>query len=795
MLNLKKQILLYLFVIFSWSCVKSQTITINGYISDVSSGEKLIGAIIYDVKTKKNVLTNNFGFYSINFSHTDSIALTVSYLGYLKQHKTIAGRNNQNINFHLDPNNQYLKEVVITDDKRIEDKTQMSTLEVPLRQIKSLPTFMGEIDVLKTFQLMPGVQGGAEGSNALYVRGGSPDQNLILLDDVPLYYVSHLGGFVSVFDANTISHVKLIKGGFPAQYGGRLSSVIDIRMKDGNENKLRGEFALGTLVSKISLEGPIFDKKTTFIFSARRSFFDLFTRSFYLFRNLDGPVTYYNFYDINFKICHKLNDKNKLFISFYSGGDKFKIQEKYEQIRNGNETTANNYKTGILWGNTMLSLRWNHEYNNKLFGNTTVSYSNFKYKNFIRGTESSNSASRSMEYIFTSGINDVIVKSDFDYYFSDKHKIKFGIAGILHAFHPGMSSYTQTGNDLSGGDTIIDPDKLRSTESYVFIEDEFSITKKVALNAGIHASAYFVQNTSFYSLQPRLSLNYKFIENYSMKISFATMKQNLHLLTNSGAGFPTDLWVPSTKKVDPEKSMQAAIGIAHSIIKKNLNLEVSIEGYYKRLNNLIDFQEGVSFFSPQTWEEKIVKNGKGNVYGIEFLVYKKEGKLNGWFGYTYSKNTRQFTNLNGGTPFPYRYDRPHNASVVINYELNDKISFSCSWVYESGNAITLASQKSDLFNYNYNYSGTNSTFEIYDDVHLYNGRNSYRMPAFHKLDIGVNFVKKVRRGIRTWNISIYNVYNRQNAFMLYFKTVENQVKLFQTSLFPIIPSVGYSLKF
>lgn len=654
---------------------------------------------------------------------------------------------------------------------------------------------MGEIDVLKTFQLMPGVQGGAEGSNALYVRGGSPDQNLILLDDVPLYYVSHLGGFVSVFDAYTISNVKLIKGGFPAQYGGRLSSVIDIRMKDGNENKLKGAFSLGTLVSKISLEGPISGKKTTFIFSARRSFFDLFTHAFYLLRNNEGLVTYYNFHDVNFKLSHKLNEKNKLFISLYTGGDKFRVQEKYTQNVNGLETISNNYKTGILWGNTMLSFRWNHIYNNKLFGNTTVSYSNFKYKNFTNGTQTSNSSSQNMKYIFTSGINDVIAKSDFDYYFSDKHKIKFGIAGILHTFRPGMSSYTQSGDDLSGQDTLINPEKLNSTETYAFVEDEFSISKNITLNAGIHASAYFVQQTSFYSLQPRLSLNYKFIENYSMKMSIATMKQNLHLLTNSGAGFPTDLWVPSTKKVDPENSLQAAIGFVHSINKKNINLEISVEGYYKRMNNLIDFQEGVSFFSPRTWEEKIVKNGKGNVYGIEFLLYKKEGKLNGWIGYTYSKNTRQFINLNGGNPYPYRYDRPHNASVVINYEFSDKIAFSCSWVYESGNAITLASQKADLINYNTNYMAERTTFEIYDDVHLYNGRNSYRMPSFHKLDVGVNFVKTVRRGIRTWNISIYNVYNRQNAFMLYFKKVNNQVKLYQTSLFPIIPSVSYSLKF
>ncbi len=793
---MRKIIVLTLLYLWCLSRLYSQNITISGYVTDEASGEKLIGANVYNAKTLKGSVSNNFGFYSLTIHPKDTINITVSFIGYKKLSQLIFVAKNQNINFVLVPNSQNLNEVVINSEKGNAERTQMSILEIPMKQIKSLPTFLGETDVLKSLQLMPGVQGGKEGSNALYVRGGSPDQNLILLDDVPLYYVSHLGGFVSVFDANAISNIKLIKGGFPAQYGGRLSSIIDIRMKDGNQNKLKGEFAIGTLVSKISFDGPLGNKNTTFLFSVRRSFYDLFSRLFQKTFSNDDLSTWYYLYDINAKICHRFSDKDRLFFSIYTGGDKFGIQENVSLTNNGKKFSESEYETGILWGNTMTALRWNHVFSKKLFGNTSVSYSSFRYNNFSDGTQISNSVKTNYRYDFYSGIKDWNLKTDFDYYPSNNHKIKFGWSSIFHNFKPSISSYNEKVGSLKAMDTTINSGNLNSTEFYLFVEDEWTILPNLTVNMGLHAVGYFVENTTFLSVQPRINANYQFIRDYYLKASFATMQQNLHLLSNSGSGFPTDLWVPATRKVEPEHSMQIAVGFAHDIIKKNMNIEISVEGYYKTLSNLIEFQEGVSFYSANTWEEKIEKNGNANVYGIEFLIHKKEGKINGWIGYTLSKNTRQFDNLNSGYSFPYRYDRRHDISIVLNYNISEKISFSCSWVYGSGNALTLATEKSNLMNYDYNYAAKNNTnFEVYEDVHNYNGRNNYRMPAFHKLDLGINFIKKLKRGSRVWNISIYNVYNHQNPFMLYFKADVGNIKLIQMSLFPIIPSVSYCYSF
>lgn len=792
---MRKIIILLPIILLSFTELFAQNIIISGYITDESTGEKLIGANVYNAKTLKGTVSNNFGFYSLSIHPEDTLNITVSFIGYKKQNKVIIADKSCNINFVLIPNSQNLKEVIISSQKGNAERTQMSITEIPMKQIKSLPVFMGETDVLKSLQLMPGVQGGQEGSNALYVRGGSPDQNLILLDDVPLYYVSHLGGFVSVFDANAISNIKLIKGGFPAQYGGRLSSIIDIRMKDGNQNKMKGEFAMGTLVSKIALEGPLGSKNTTYLFSARRSFFDLLSRTFQkLFSNEDLQTWYY-LYDINAKICHRFSDKDRLFFSIYTGGDKFGIKSNVSQTFMGKSVLESEHETGILWGNIMTALRWNHVYNNKLFSNTSISYTGFRYNNYSDGNQTTNSIKTTFGYDFYSGIKDWNLKTDFDYYPSQNHKMKFGYAAIFHNFKPGISSYDQKGGNTRAIDTTINSGNLNATESYIFAEDEWIISPKLSVNLGLHAVAYFVENTSFFSVQPRINANYQFLPAYYLKASYADMQQNLHLLSNSGAGFPTDLWVPATKKVEPEHSTQIAVGVAHDILKENTNIEISVEAYYKTLSNLIEFQEGVSFYSASTWEEKIEKNGNASVYGLEFLIHKKEGKINGWIGYTLSKNTRQFDNLNNGYEFPYRYDRRHDISIVINYDISEKISLSCSWVYGTGNAITLATEKSNLMNFDYQTFYNNPDFVIYDDVHNYNGRNNYRMPAFHKLDIGINFTKKLKHGTRVWNISIYNVYNRQNPFMLYFKTIDGNIKLVQMSLFPIIPSFSYSYRF
>lgn len=779
-----------------------QNITISGIVTEASTGERIAGANIFDSKLLKGTSANSFGFYSFSLPASDTVYLTVAMIGYDKYSLNFSGQSDKEVNIQLQNSKQVLSEVVITDYQNIEDKTSMSTLEISMEQIKQLPTFMGETDVLKSFQLMPGVQAGKEGNNGLYVRGGSPDQNLILLDDIPLYFVSHLGGFTSIFDANAISHVKLIKGGFPARYGGRLSSVVDIRMKDGNENKTKGTFSIGTLVSKISLEGPLINKKTTYFISLRRSFFDLFSRAFNQLMSPDQASAWYNLYDAYFKICHQVTEKDRVFLSFYSGNDKIGIQSSIQQPLTYNTSNTQDYNAKITWGNFMASMRWNHIYNNRLFGNGSIAFTRFNYGTEINGETKSNTSNAITESVYSnfhSGINDFIQKLDFEYYPNEKHKIKFGNAAIVHFFTPGVTSFKEQRSNTPKVDlTVGSNNNLKAYEFYIYGEDEYTLTSKISLNAGVHVSSYTTSGKPFFSAQPRISANYKIIEKTAVKASFVTMQQALHLLSNSGGGFPTDLWVPATKKVLPQKSMQVALGVVRTMTLKKAILDISLESYYKTLSNLIEFAEGASFFnSSKSWEEKVVTEGNGKVYGIEFMIQKKEGRITGWFGYTISKNIRQFDNLNQGKNFPYRYDRRNDLSLVVNFQINERISLSSSWVYGTGNAITLGTEKYGVVNYDYNYAASAGPlpFVTYTDAHVYSSRNGYRMPDYHKMDAGINFYKKLQKGERIWNISLYNVYNRQNAYLLYFKTVKNQNKLYQLSMFPIIPSFSYLYKF
>ena len=772
-----------------------QGIAINGIVTDAATGERLIGVSVYDSVRLNGISTNNFGFYSLTIPEGDPVYIKFSLIGYQSKRLKIKPESNQSVNIALQSVTSELNEIIIRSEQAVENKTNMSTLEIPVKQIKKLPALMGETDILKAFQLMPGVQSGKEGGNALYVRGGSPDQNLILLDDVPLYYVSHLGGFVSIFDANVISNVKLIKGGFPARYGERLSSVIDIRTKDGNETKRQGEFSIGTLLTKMSLEGPL-NKKTTYVVSFRRSFLDLFTRGLSLLSSGGKDSYWYTLYDANVKICNRLTDKDRLFFTFYSGSDHVGAKGKTENTF-GPVTQKSKYNTGIKWGNITASSRWNHIYNSKLFSNLTIGYTRFKYSTKVsRETidKSSNSTIQNDKILFFSTIHDIVQKMDVEYYPNPKHRIKFGNSSVVHFFNPSVSSYSQNSSISSSVDTTTGTNnKLQSYELNVYADDEYRIIPKFTVNVGLHIATCFVPGKTFISFQPRILSSYKIAETTAIKASFSTMQQPLHLLSSSTGGFPTDLWVPATKKAVPEKSMQVALGIGRSIYFRKVIAELSIEGFYKELENLIEFQEGANFFSSSgNLENKIVTGGKGEVYGIEFLLQKKEGKLTGWMGYTLSRNTRRFDNLNGGKEFPYRYDRTHDLSLVANYELSERIVFSGSWVYGTGNAITLATEK---------YAIQNSNFDnlklppvIYEDAHIYD-RNAYRMPAYHKLDVSVSFIKKLKKGVRTWCFSIYNVYSRQNAYLLFYKTENNQTKLYQLSLFPIIPSISYQYKF
>ena len=767
----------------------AQTYTLSGFVQDAKTGESLIGVDIYNSDTYEGTVTNNYGFYSLslNLNKTDTAHLHISYVGYEKQDTILVLNKNQQINFSLLQNNM-LNEIIIQEKyKNIERKTEMSTIEIPLNQINNLPSLTGETDIMRVFQLMPGIQSGKEGRSSIYVRGGSPDQNLILLDGVPLYYVSHIGGFVSVFEPSALKSVKLIKGGFPARYGGRLSSVVDIIMKEGNKEKLRGEYTLGILSSKILLEGPVKNSKSSFLFSLRRCNIDIITIPISWFNSNGESFAGYTFYDINAKYNHTISKKNKIYFSFYSGRDKLFIKS------HGSISIPNlveykyRYKNIVSWGNIMGTVRFNHIYNSKLFSNTTLSYTRFNYQTKLsykqKGTKTDSLNEHDID-TFNSGVQDIIAKIDYDFYPNTKNSIKFGTSATYHIFTPGIIAFKQTAIiDTSYGSNIIN-----AIENNLYFEDELKISKKITSNIGLHSSLYNVQKSFFYTLQPRIMFNYLIKNNLSIKISYANMQQYIHLLSNSGAGLPTDLWMPATKKAKPEKSQQFAIGIAHTLPFKE-QIELTIESYYKTMTNLIEFKEGASCFSGgNDWQKKIETNGKGTAYGIELLLQKKEGKTTGWISYTLSKSERVFKTLNNGIPFPYKYDRRHNISIVINHRFNKNIDLSATWVYETGNAITLAVYQYNLINYELEDNKFNN-------VHVYNGRNSSRMPAYHRLDIGVSFKKQKRKGIRKWNLSVYNVYNNKNPYFLYYKYKKKGVNLYGLSLFPIIPSVSYSFKF
>jgi len=640
---------------------------------------------------------------------------------------------------------------------------------------------------------MPGVQSGSEGSSGLYVRGGSPDQNLMLLDDVPLYYVNHLGGFVSTFNTDAINTVKLIKGGFPAQYGSRLSSILDIRMKDGNMKEFHGKGMIGLVAAKLSIEGPIKKDTSSYIISYRRMLYDLITQPVSKLINDGGGGFGYHFYDFNAKINHQFSDKNRIFLSVYLGDDKFNVNYKEKDNKGKNKV-----KNKLKWGNNLVAFRWNHTYNSKLFSNVTLAYTRYRFMTEFSNKNTQNNENLKSFRSFKSGIYDTSAKIDFEYFAGSNYKIKFGLSGIYHKFTPGINKINREEEGFSTIDTIFGNKDIYALENAVYVENELKIGNRFSANVGFRAASYIVNQKSFYSLEPRLLFNYLLTDNMSFKVSYATMQQNVHLLTSSGVGFSKDLWVPATKKLVPEQSQQFALGIAKSI--EGGIYEFSIESYYKKMQHLIAYKEGATYInSTSDWEDKVEITGEGESYGLEFLIQKKEGKSTGWVSYTYSKSNRQFENINNGITYPYKYDRQHDISIVFNHKLKKNIDFSATWVFGSGNPVTLATGKYIIPNNYGNFHIDDINFHDFAaEADIYKGKNNFRMRAFHRLDIGFNFRKQKKRGIRSWNISVFNLYNRQNPYYYFFDykdETSDKLVLKQQSLFPIMPSISYSYKF
>ncbi len=761
--------------------------TISGVITDKESGEKLIGANIFETSSLKGAASNVYGFYSLTLPN-EKIKLAYSFVGYKTVVKEFTLNKDTTINIDLLSVNT-LKEVVVTASSSLKEvqSPQMSNTKICIDKIKNLPSFLGEADVIKTIQLLPGVQSGTEGSSGLYVRGGGPDQNLILLDGVPVYNANHIFGFFSVFNPDAVKNVELYKGGFPARFGGRLSSVVDIRMKEGNEKELKGTFSIGLISSKLNLEGPIIKDRTSFNISLRRTYLDMVARPF--MKKEDRGNMYY-FYDVNAKINHKFSEKSRLYLSLYTGLDKAGNNSD-DKWTNNEDTYLEEDNSKLSWGNITGALRWNYIFSNKLFSNTTITYSRYNF-NINSDTKETNLTKNTWErniFDYNSGINDLSYKIDFDYFPCSDYLVRFGANYINHTFKPGVNT---SQIDESGESTINkkygDKD-IQATEFSAYIENELKLGNRLNLNIGFHYSCFDVNKSFYQSFEPRANLSFLISERFSFKAAYSKMQQYIHLLSNSSISLPTDLWVPVTDKIKPMTSEQYATGFAYNI-KDGIN--VSVEGFYKTMDNLIEYKEGASFFGSATgWEEK-VEMGKGWSYGMEFLLNKTIGKTSGWLGYTLSWTDRKFENISFGEKFPAKYDRRHDVSLAMTHKFSKKFDIGMNWVYGTGNALTLATQRI--------VPNLNKTSGYAGLVDFYEGRNNYRAPAYHRMDIGFNFHKKKKHGIRTWNISIYNVYNRKNAFYLYFghdKTNENENKqvLKQVSIFSIIPSVSYIYKF
>ena len=801
-------------LLLACTTVFAQKYTISGYIEDATTGEKLISATVFETNKTLGTVSNTYGFYSLTLP-SDSVEIQCSYIGYNPVVKKILLDKDIAINFSLQPAVD-LEEVVVrsSSTEKVTEKTQMSTIEVPIQQIKSLPALGGEVDILKVIQLLPGVQSGSEGSSGIYVRGGGPDQNLILLDGVPVYNVSHLFGFFSVFNADAVKNISIIKGGYPARYGGRLSSVLTINMKEGNMKEFHGEGSIGLISSKLTLEGPIIRDKTSFIISGRRTYLDLLTRPIIKAANkqngTSGTAGYY-FYDVNAKVNHKISDKDRLFLSFYAGRDKGFFVDEYEGEYTGDYRTEYKDKEdlGLGWGNSIAALRWNHQFSPKLFANTTLTYTNYdfltkqesSYERTNYAPDSTFTELNSSTFQYGSKIKDWGGKIDFDYVPSPQHYFRFGVNGIYHTFEPGVLAFNET-SDFGTIDTSFSADVINGTEAYVYIEDDIKITPRLKSNVGLHASLFNVDGETYTSLQPRISVRYMINENWSAKVSYANMTQYLHLLSTSGLSLPTDLWVPSTDSIGPQNSWQVAGGLAHTFqVKEKDDYEISIEGYYKEMNNLITYKEGASYILvADSWENKVTV-GKGWSYGAEFFLQKKKGRTTGWVGYTLSWTWRQFDEINFGEKYPYKYDRRHDLSIAVVHEINDRIDITGAFVYGTGNSITLPLSTYDSYpNYILDY-GDNQNGGYYNsynnEVYQYGGKNNYRMAAYHRLDIGVNFHKKKKWGERTWSFSVYNTYNRKNPFFIYrgIDRNTNQDAFQQVSLFPVIPSFSYAFKF
>ena len=802
---------LFLFLLIMLPFASMAQHTVSGTITDAATGETLIGATVYDVRGGKGTITNVNGRYSLTLKENDAI-LRVTYVGYEPIYDTFSIGREAVRNYDLQPSIS-LKEVVITADGiNSHQSSQMSALEMPVEQLKAVPVLFGEADIVKAIQLLPGVQSGNEGTGGMYVRGGGPDENLFLLDGIPLYNVNHLGGFFSAFNADAVKNVTLYKGSSPAHFGGRLSSVLDVTTNNGNDKKLHGNASIGFISAKVSLEGPIVKKKTTFSVSARRTYADFLLQPLVkrLAADADGKTKLsagYYFYDLNGKVTHKFSDKSRLYATFYMGDD-----DAYTKVRTESSLSEDvylNYKNN--WGNLVGGLRWNYALGSKLFMNLSASYTQYtntmvagidKLAILADGTQQNST----MNGEYLSSIHDLTGRLDFTYAPTPDHSIQFGGYYTYHWFRPSMAKgsvdyFDQVQmNDAFQMDTLLQEDIVTAHEIAAFVEDDWSINDILKVNYGLNLSGFQVENSFYPSLQPRLSARMLLGENLSVKAGYAFMTQYMHLLSTTSVSMPTDLWVPATDRVSPMTANQYALGVNYTI---PMIVDLSIEGYYKSMNNLIEYRDGMTALGTTLGWEDMICRGEGWTYGVEFLAQRTVGRISGWVAYTWSRTMHLFDRegevLNGGKPFPAKYDRRHDFSIVLTYKFNDNIDLSATWVFCTGNTATLAMEQYPIASDNpddYDLGTSN-----FSSIAYVGGRNNFRMPNYHRADISLNFHRQFKKKHchRTLNFSVYNLYNHANPYITYTTSSKTYLgypaALVQLSIFPILPSVAYTLYF
>ena len=743
-----------------------KTVTISGFMRDASSGEALIGANIYISMLETGTSTNSYGFYSISIPFSDSIGVIYSYIGFEPQIKKLYIKDNLKLDISLIPNTIAMNEVVVSGHKQNENVEikQMSIVDVPVRTINKLPAILGESDILKVVQLLPGIQSGSEGTTGYFVRGGNADQNLVLLDEATVYNPNHLFGLMSTFNSRAINNVTLIKGGFPAQYGGRLSSNMNITMKEGNNKDYHMNIGLGLINSKLTVEGPIIKNKASFIISARRTYMDLLLKPFPKMLS-----TNYSFYDINARVNFKLSDKDRMFLSYFNGQDRAAY------------VAVNSLNYDFMFGNSTATFRWNHILNEKLFVNTSLIYNGFLMD--LKTIQSSFFAE------FYSKIEDYNGKIDFEYFLGPRNTVKFGLNYIHHTFTPtGTSGKTPKDSTLK----VINPGIIQTkiaSETALYINDEINLTNRLGLNIGLRLPGFQTGNTSYFHIEPRSTFKYTLTENSSVKAAYTVMNQFVHLVPSATASIPTDIWLPSSKIVKPQQSKQVALGYFLNL--RDNSYEASVETYYKTMDRQVAFKEGTQLIEQTNIDSQLVF-GKGWSYGVEFFLKKKAGRFSGWASYTLSWSNQQFPDLNFGKVFPFKYDRRHNLSLVGVYELNKNWTLSSNFVFTSGNTMTLPGGRVSVYEGGDLYNG------VFD---VYVGKNNYRLNPYHRLDIAATYKHKGHLFHQSYNgelvMSVYNAYSRMNPYFVYVDFDPTSQKAFakQVSLLPIIPSISYNFNF